>query len=297
MQSWWSANGRYRPWCFFQPQNTQEVSIGLKSLANSGSGAGDWHIAIRSGGHSYPGSNNIANGVTIDLGMMNSSSYDPTRNLASVEPGAAWKDVYDNLLHNGNVTVTGGRDGGVGVGGFLLGGGNSYYSGTNGFGCDTVVNYQVVLSNGTIVQANSDENSSLWKALKGGGSNFGIVTRFDMKAMPAVDLAYGRSIISSNYSENVIDAMVRFTDLQEKQRDDHLITLYAYDSAIAANDVVAILIGVNTHGDLNSTSFDETNNIPALTSSWERKSLAAAANDSQVAGGTKYAGHKYSYGS
>ena len=131
---------------------------------------------------------NIADGVTIDLGMMNNSYYDPVRNLASVEPGAAWKDVYYNVLHNDNVTVTGGRDGGVG-------GGNSYYSGRNGFGCDTVVNYEVMLANGSIVDANADSNPTLWRTLKGDSLNFGIVTRFDLQDMPAVDLAYGRSVV------------------------------------------------------------------------------------------------------
>ena len=88
--------------------------LAVSALADRGSGAGDWHIAVRSGGHSLPGTNNIADGVTIDLGMMNSSRYDSDHNLANVEPGAAWKDVYYNLLQYGNVTVTGGRDGGVG---------------------------------------------------------------------------------------------------------------------------------------------------------------------------------------
>jgi len=91
---------------------------------------------------------------------MNCSYYDPDRDLANDEPGAAWKDVYYNLL-NSNVTVTGGRDGGVGVGGFLLGGGNSYYSGRNGFGCGPVVGFEVVLANGSIVEANVDENPAL----------------------------------------------------------------------------------------------------------------------------------------
>jgi FAD/FMN-containing dehydrogenase len=269
--------------------------VAVSTLANSGSGAGDWHIAVRSGGHHHPGTNNIVNGVTIDLGMMNRSYYDPNRNLASVEPGATWKDVYYNLLHNGNVTVTGGRDGGVGVGGFLLGGGNSYYSGRNGFGCDTVVNFEVVLANGSIVEANANQNPTLWKALKGGSLNYGIVTRFDLRAMRAVDLAYGQSIIASNYSDNVIDAIVEFTDHPEELGDDALITLYTHDTELS-EDITIIVIRANTKGNLNTTSFNKVNKIPTLKSSWEHKSLADAANGSQVAAGTKYgAPHSLSY--
>ena len=287
VQSWWSANARLRPWCFVQPQTSQEVSIAVIALADSGPGAGDWHIAVRSGGHSGPGTNNIANGVTIDLGMMNRSYYDPDRNLASVEPGAAWKDVYYNLLQNGNVTVTGGRDGGVGVGGFLLGGGNSYYTGRNGFGCDGVVSFEVVLANGSIINANATENSDLWKALKGGSLNFGIVTRFDLKAMPAVDLAYGLSVIASNYSDQVIDAVVEFTNHAEERPDDALISVYDSDPTIS-EDMTIVVIRVNTQGNLNTTSFDTVNQIPTISSSWGPKSLADAANGSQIPAGTKY---------
>jgi FAD/FMN-containing dehydrogenase len=44
-----------------------------------------------------------------------------------------------------------------------------------GFGCDSIVNYEVVLANGSVINANRDRNKSLWKALKGGGPNFGII--------------------------------------------------------------------------------------------------------------------------
>jgi FAD/FMN-containing dehydrogenase len=255
-------------------------------LADAGSGAGDWHIAVRSGGHHLPGTNNIATGVTIDLGMMNRSSYDRSRGLASVEPGAKWKDVYYNLLENGNVTVTGGRDGSVGVGGFLTGGGMSYHTGRNGFGCDTVVNFEVVLANGSIVEANAEENPTLWKALKGGSLNFGIVTRFDLQANPAVNLAIRQGIISPNYSDNIIDAVVQFTNHQEERPDDALITVYMHDTAIS-EDMIISATRINTKGDLNTTSFKRIDEIPSSVSSWEHKSLADAANSSLPAG-TEY---------
>lgn len=285
VQSWWSASARLRPWCFFQPQKTEEVAGAIRALASSGNGAGDWHIAVRSGGHSYPRSNNIEDGVTIDLENMNGSWYDPDRQLVSIEPGGRWKDVYENLLKTANMTATGGRDGDVGVGGFLLGGGNSYYSGSNGFGCDTVVNFEVVLANGTIVEANGVENPDLYKALKGGGMNFGIVTRFDLQAIPAVDIAYGETIMATNYSNDVIDAVVDFTDRAELQRHDHLFAAYTY-SAESGSDAI-LSVRVNTMGDLNTTSFNRLNKIPTLQSTWETMSLAAAANASQLPAGLR----------
>lgn len=289
MQFWNAASARYHPWCFFLPRTTEELATAIGTLSKTGKGAGDWHIAVRSGGHSFPGSNNVDRGVTIDLGNMNGSWYNAENKLASIQPGARWKDVYVKMLENYNVTVTGGRDGDVGVGGFLLGGGISYYTGTNGFGCDTILNYEVVLANGSTVQANGHENAELFKALKGGGPNFGIVTRFDVETMPAVDLAYGQRIVSLDYSDEVVENVVKFTDSASEHPHDHLITLYNHSPKI--NGTIILSIRVNTQGDLNTTAFDQVNAIPALSSKWNTSSLAAAAYASQLAGGYRYTGN------
>lgn len=276
-----------RPYCLVLPHNTDEVSTALKALVSSNDGAGDWHIAIRSGGHGWPGSNNIADGVTIDLTMMNSSSYDKQTNLAKIQPGGRWGNVFTNLYENG-VTVTGGRDGDVGVGGFLLGGGNSFFSGRMGFGCDSVVNFEVVLANGTIVNANNSTNPDLWRALKGGGSNFGIVTRYDMEAIPAKDIYYELRFLSNDYSDDVVDAVVGFTNQNQSLADNALITFYAYNTSVS-NDIYIGLIHVNTQGNANSsTTFDKLRTLPSMVNVTTVESMAKAAVGSQVPGNTKY---------
>ena len=70
-------------------------------------------------------------------------------------------------------------------------GGISYFSAWKGFACDNVVNYEVVIASGETVNVNAKENADLWLALKGGSNNFGIVTRFDLKAFPQGDLWEG----------------------------------------------------------------------------------------------------------
>lgn len=281
-----SANAQFRPWCLVQPHTASEVSAVVSALAASGEGAGDWHVAIRSGGNGPPGSSNIANGVTIDLGMMNRSSHDPATGLTSVEPGAAWMDVYTDLQNMANVTVVGGRSGGVGVGGFLLGGGNSFYTGRFGFGCDTVMGFQVVLANGTLVEATADKNPDLWRALKGGGSNFGIVTRFDLETIPAHELlAHGESIVNSSYSDEVFDALAEFTDHSQEHPEDAMFALLTHSPG---SDIVALITRANTLGNLNSTSFDRIEKIPAIASTWERKSHATIAREGQLPAGSLY---------
>ncbi|KAF9879581.1 FAD binding domain-containing protein [Colletotrichum karsti] len=284
--TYWSVSARLRSWCLVQPRNTQEVSDALTALVKAGSGAGDWHIAVRGGGHNHwAGTNNIANGVTIDLAYFNQSSYNARTNLASIGPGDHWKDVYASLLKY-NVTVTGGRDGGVGVGGFLLGGGNSYFTGRMGLGCDSVVNYEVVLADGRIVNANSTSNSDLFKALKGGSSNFGIVTRFDMEAIPAKDLYTGIHLMSKDNSDAVVDAIVDFTNKDQSFADDAMVVVYTHNTAMG-DDVLIAASRVNTQGNSNTTAFAKVNQIPAISSAMTHRSMSDLAVNSQIPAGTR----------
>ncbi|KAL2857570.1 hypothetical protein BJX68DRAFT_253069 [Aspergillus pseudodeflectus] len=265
IQSYWALDTRRRPWCLFMPHNATEVSMGLVALLqgtdNVHRGAGDWHIAVRGGGHTLGHTNNIEDGVTIDLFYLNDITYDPATNLASVMPGSLWREVYP-VLHTYGVVVAGGRDGGVGVPGILLGGGSNYYMGEHGFGCDTVRNYEVVLADGSIVNANEDEHRDLWRALKGGGINFGIVTRFDMEAIPDIPLSYGMRTMPGNASEQFVDAVVDYTDIQQQAFPKDALIALIFN--IPGVEVLATA-EVNTAGVLNSPGFDRFARIPQLT--------------------------------
>ena len=264
IETWYAKNARYHPWCLVLPQNTAEVSRVLTTLVEkAGDGAGDWAIALRSGSHGPAGINNIYNGVTVDLSHMNASTYDKEANTAGVQPGARWRKVYTDLDEYG-VTVVGGRDGSVGVGGFLLGGGISYFSGRQGLGCDGVVNYELVLGNGTVANANATANADLWRALKGGGSNFGIVTRYDLAAIPSRNMTFEQRYLDGKYSDQVVDAVVDFSNHAESFPDDALVTWLMYNGTQSTNTTSIGVIHVNTAGNENSTSsFDMLRGIPA----------------------------------
>jgi FAD/FMN-containing dehydrogenase len=269
-----------------QPRNAKEVATSMTALLGADK-AGDWHIAIRSGGHNSGGANNIDNGVTIDLMHLDQATYDKETNLASVGPGAKWMDVYAKLAKH-DVLVTGGRDGDVGVGGFLLGGGSTFFMGTEGFGCDAVKNYEIVLTNGTIVNANDKENSDLWLALKGGGSNFGIVTRYDMEALPNTKLSYKLRSINITHALQIASDFVDFTDNYEKFTSDALVLYLTHNATIIKESMVGT-IQVNTQGKINSTGFAKLDKIPDIKPApYEHVTLAEAAAGSQVAGGVWY---------
>lgn len=137
---------------------------------------------MRSGGHNYfaDGASNVENGITIDLRGLNAIDVHPGSEVASIGPGAKWEEVYAHLEPLG-LGVVGGRAGQVGVGGLTLGGGISYFSPRYGWACDSLVEAEIVLVDGTIVVANEENWSDLLAALRGGSAIFGIVTRLDLK--------------------------------------------------------------------------------------------------------------------
>ncbi|KAI9648500.1 hypothetical protein NHQ30_003135 [Ciborinia camelliae] len=174
-----------KPSFIITPTSAQDVSQALRSLRTINSETEiATKVAVRGGGHSpFAGSANIDKGITIDLRNINAVEVNESRDIVSVGGGAIWGQVYDKLDPMG-LSVVGGHVYDVGVGGFTLGGGFSSSSPRYGMCCDMVENFEVVLADGRIVNANANTNSDLWTALKGGSNNFGIVTRFDMRTFP-----------------------------------------------------------------------------------------------------------------
>lgn len=215
-------------------------------------------------------------------GYINATTYNSTTKIASVRPGGHWQAVYDTLSPQG-VTVAGGRAGTVGVGGFVAGGGNSFYSASHGMACDTVQNFEVVLANGSIVDANVENNADLFKALKGGSGNFGLITRFDMYAIEFPDAAnpdiWG-GILQYNLSagEDLLDAMVTFTDNVPDDQNTTSIIYWAY-----LPDLGGMILNValeNTLGTENPPAADVYFNVSGITANTLRKDeLAVITNE------------------
>jgi FAD/FMN-containing dehydrogenase len=224
ISSYWSDCAKLHPWAIIQPRTTEEVSLVVKTLV----AIPECKFAIRSGGHTYwTGSNNIQDGVTIDLGLIDSIKYDAITKIASLGPGGQWKFVYAELEKHG-VMVPGGRVGNVGIGGLLLGGGNTFFTCRKGFACDNVVNYEVVLADGSIVSANKDENKDLFLALKGGSNNFGIVTRFDMETFEHTGIWGGVGMYPNTTTPELIAGFVSFTQNLANEPASSLLGFWGY---------------------------------------------------------------------
>lgn len=264
------------------------MAASIKALASVGAG----EFAIRSGGHSHwAGGSNIDGGVTIDLLHVNdATAYDPATKIASLGPAQRWRDVYLALESKG-VMVPGGRDGGVGVGGLMTGGGNSYYTGRHGFVCDNLVNAQVVLADGRIVDANATHNSDLWKALKGGLGNFGIVTRFDVRAFEAGQVWGGIRVSATSRTDDLIDTLIHFTKHNHRYPEAAYILTFTYQPQLSRELMVALVL-VDTDGVANPAAFETVQKIPAVFSDLKMRPMSGIANEYVLPANLRYVHRK-----
>ncbi|KAH3948470.1 hypothetical protein HBI56_121770 [Parastagonospora nodorum] len=214
----WSQTCWNSPTCTILAESKNDVSIALKTIKFFG-----LKFAARSGGHSpNPGWSSIGEaGILIDLQKLNAISLSADKKVATIGPGKRWGEVYEALDPH-ELSVVGGRIPQVGVGGLILGGGFFHFSGKYGLAADNVKNFEVVLANGEVVDANAQSNSDLFWALKGGGSNFGIVTAFDMYTVPIHKIWYTVSVYSANDAEACIEA---FADWQKSASSDPKATV------------------------------------------------------------------------
>lgn len=177
----------------------------------------------------------------IDLGLLNHVKVDTTAETAEIGPGCRWRDVYTELEKH-NYTVAGGREAGVGVAGFLLGGGLAFLNSRRGLSCDDVVEYEVVLSDGRIVIAKKGdaEHADLFRALKGGSNNFGIVTNFKMNMLSNDKIWGGLGFSSKEVIPASIDAMHEFTTAVPENPDETAFTLIMYQPEVNKEDIIVL---------------------------------------------------------
>ncbi|KAL1798880.1 hypothetical protein ACET3X_002917 [Alternaria dauci] len=195
---YWSGQQRQiSPECVFKPKKALDIStsILLSRLTQC-------PFAAKSGGHSaVAGGSNIEGGITISFENMHSTVASSDKKSVTFEPGQTWYDVYTKLEKQ-NITIIGGRVASVGVGGLTLGGGISYFSSEYGLACDNVISYEVVTASGLIITASQTSFPDLYWALRGGGNNFGLVTKFTVNAVPRTPTMWGgsRAHLSTNFT-------------------------------------------------------------------------------------------------
>ena len=179
-------------------------------------------VAVRGGGHSFPGHSVCDGGLVIDLSQMKGLRVDPAARTARAEPGVRWIE-FDRETQAFRLATTGGTVSDTGIAGLTLGGGLGWLSNKHGLTVDNFVSADVVLADGRLVIASASENSDLFWALRGGCGNFGVVTSFQYRLHEVGPTVLGGMVL---YPLSQAREVLRFYRGFSKTAPDEL-TLYA----------------------------------------------------------------------
>ena len=135
-------------------------------------------LAVRGGGHNIAGSALCDNGLVIDLSSMRAVHIDAERRRAEVEGGATLRDI-DHEAQSWGLATPLGINSTTGIGGLTLGGGFGWLSRQHGLTIDNLVGADIITAAGARLHVDADHEADLFWAIRGGGGNFGVVTRFE----------------------------------------------------------------------------------------------------------------------
>ncbi|MBO1902693.1 FAD-binding oxidoreductase [Leucobacter weissii] len=176
-------NGRRpdrRPEAVLLAADERDVVSGVRLAAERG-----WTIAVRSGGHAWAVWSVRDGGLLIDLGALRGIEYDEATGIVSAGPATKGGDELSPFLEERGRFFNGGHCPSVGIGGFLLQGGQGWNQRGWGWAAESVVAVDVVTADGELVRADETRNSDLFWAARGAGPSFpGIVVRFHLRTRP-----------------------------------------------------------------------------------------------------------------
>jgi len=195
-----------RPSIIARCASATDVTEALNLARSSG-----LEISVRGGGHNVSGKAVTDGGLMIDLSLMKTVDVDPDAQTISCGGGTTWGELNE-AAHVHELATTGGVISTTGVAGLTLGGGIGWTMGKWGMAVDNLVGAEVVLASGEIVQASESTEPDLFWAIRGGGGNFGVVTRFTFRAYPLSTVLGGPMIYPLEAARDVVRFVREFGD-------------------------------------------------------------------------------------
>jgi FAD/FMN-containing dehydrogenase len=210
---WNGMHSRY-PLAICQCLTAADVSLVLRCAVAAG-----LPVTVRGGGHNVAGLAVADGAVMIDLSLMRQVTVDPVARLAYAQGGCLLRDL-DAATAPYGLACPAGVVSHTGLGGLALGGGYGWLATKWGLTCDHIVSAEVVLADGRVVEASDSppgQHEDLLWALRGGGGNFGVVTRFTLRLRSVRDVHYWTSVYPL---EAVWEALSAYQDFAGQQPAD-----------------------------------------------------------------------------
>ena len=166
-------------------------------------------LAVRSGGHSAKGDSTTDGGVVLALEKLKTIDIDPSTKTAWADTGLTAGEVAAAVQEHG-LAIGFGDTGSVGIGGITTGGGVGYLVRKHGLTIDNVLAADVVTADGELVRADKDVNPDLFWAIRGGGGNFGVVTRFQYRLVDLPGIVGGMLVLPA--TAEIVEKFVRLSE-------------------------------------------------------------------------------------
>jgi FAD/FMN-containing dehydrogenase len=197
-------------------------------------------VAVRGGGHNVGGRGTIDGGLLVDLSLMKGLHVDPKARTARAEGGTLWKE-FNRATQLHGLATTGGAVSTTGVAGLTLGGGLGWLMSKHGMALDNLLSVELVLADGKVVRASSDEHPDLFWAVRGGGGNFGVATSLEFRLHPVGPIITG-GLVAHPVSQ-ARDVLGLYRDLTAAASDDLMLFFGLLTGPDGTTKLAAIVAG------------------------------------------------------